>query len=204
MNINSQEISGSVNYYAGMWFKMFHHEHFSFNAKRGKMEYNKTPLVDDTFSRIEDFSLLNDGFSFTKINKNKKQMVTCQDKTLWENTLTKYLFQYIRNFSFSKEDVKGTAFNALWSPTGTINTFFFPRGEDGLAFRRVEDKLHIESRDSSINKAKVLKISFKTDSMVILTSQGMIDYKYKIQPDIWEFIKSIFEIGYADLLDIQK
>jgi hypothetical protein len=203
MNAKMQEISGSINYYAGMWFKMFHHEPFSFNAKKGKMEYNNNPLGDDRFMQIENFSLQDDGFSFVKIDKKKKQMIVCQDETTWEKTLTKYLHSYMNYFNFSEEDVKGTAFNVLWSPTGATNVTFRPRNRNSLTFRRIDGKLYIESCNLT-ERILVANVYFKTEGIVIYTSQGDIDYEFKIQPDIWIFIKSVFEIGFSDLLNVRN
>lgn len=203
MTIKTYGEGGIIWYKPSLLFHIFHHCSFIFNENSGEIEYNNNPYGESKLLQIKDFTILEDGFSFLK--KNQKRVTKYKDVTPFEKSLTNYLYNYITNFSFLEDYFTG--FHGGWSPTGALSAKFISR-KNGfepsfLSFNRDEDRLYTGS-PPLIEKNQVIKISFKPDRIVLLTSQGVVDYECKIQPDIYDFIRFYFKTGYDGLLNIEE
>ena len=201
---DSSAIRGSVWYTPEVRFDIFHHHAFGYIKTNQKMGFNKNPHGDGSYIQVEDFTVLESGYSFLK--GAQKLKVRCRDKTPFEKSLTNELYKLMNINNFGISDEFYTAFNGTWSLTEALS-FEFISWKSGNS----SDYLIIEQRDDKFGicyytepgMIEVSYLSLKEDDIndiSLMTSQGEIRYDCSLNPHLQSFVKVFLTEGFSNYI----
>lgn len=184
------EAIGSIEYIPNVMLNIYHHDYFGFNKISKTIEYNSNPYGDAKFCKIYSFTKTDDGFSFVKPNRKKPSKYI--DTTEIERLLTKYLMIFMDSFSFL--DGYFTGVRTEWSSIG-VNSIKFISWENGyssdfLSFEMGNDNILYTGNPPLVDRIVIKKIIFNTDYLNLTSSKGEINYKWRLHPIIYDFVKS--------------
>ena len=198
---DASAIRGSVWYTPGVRFDIYHHCAFGYNRTNKKMGFNRNPYGDGSYIQVENFTVLESGFSFLKGAQKRK--TSHRDKTPFEKSLTNELYKLMNINSFCISDDYYTAFNGTWSLTEALSFEFISwksgNSSDHLSLEQKDDKFNIFYYTES-GMIHVSCLSLKDDDIneiYLMTSQGEIRYDCKLNPHLQSFVRFFLTQGFS-------